>query len=140
MANKRRMVSSAITGSDSFLALPLTAQALYYHFADNGADDDGIVGAPLMITRAIGATKKDLEALISARFLLAFPSGRVVIKHWLIHNAIRKDRYTPSTYTEERAAIKVKPENRAYTLNGEGIPLPEWQPNGNQMATAGCRR
>lgn len=135
MANKRRMISSAITGSDAFISLPLTAQALYYHFVDNGADDDGIVGAPLMITRAIGATKKDLEALTEAHFLITFTSGRVVIKHWLIHNAIRKDRYTPSTYTEERATIKVK-ENRAYTINGEGIPLPDWlatkwQPNGN---------
>lgn len=123
------MLSSAITESDSFTALPLSAQALYFHLNIEGADDDGIVGAPLRITRAIGASQADLEALIEAHFLLTFPSGRVAIKHWLINNAIRRDRYKPSTYTEERALIRVKPENRAYTLSDQGIPLGDYLVN-----------
>lgn len=122
MANKKRMFCSAVTGSDAFSLLPLTAQALYFQLNIEGADDDGIVGAPMKITQGIGAGRTDLEALIEAHFLIKFKSGRVVVKHWCIHNNIRKDRYTPSTYTEERALLKVKP-NGAYTIDGEGEPL-----------------
>lgn len=131
MANKRRMFNSAITESDPFTELPFGAQALYLHLNMWGADDDGIVGAPLRITRAIGADKEDLEALIKAHFLLRFPSGVVAIKHWLVNNTIRRDRYTPSTYTEERKALKVK-ANRGYSLK-EGTPLEDYF--GNQLAT-----
>lgn len=122
MANKKRMMSSAITESDSFTSLPLSAQALYLHLNIEGADDDGIVGAPLRIMRAVGASKKDLEALIEARFLIEFPSGRVAIKHWLINNTIRRARYTASTYTEERSQLRVK-QNRGYTLKDQGETL-----------------
>lgn len=133
MANKKRMFSSEITGSDAFLLLAFSAQALYYQLNMEGADDDGIVGAPLKITRAIGATRKDLEALIEARFLIEFPSKRVAVKHWLINNTIRRDRYTPSTFTEERELLKVKP-NKAYSLK-EGTPLTKWQKSGYEIET-----
>ena len=123
MANKRRMISSAITESDAFTKLSLRAQALYFHLNIEGADDDGIVGAPLRIMRSIGANRKDLRDLVEGGFLLEFESGRVAVKHWMINNSIRRDRYTPSTFSEERDLLKVKPENRAYTLNGDGITL-----------------
>lgn len=119
---KKRMFSPEVIGSDAFISLPFPAQALYFHLNLEGADDDGIIGAPIRITQSLGLTREDLNKLIEARFLLAFPSGRVVVKHWLINNAIKRDRYTPSTFTEERALLRVKP-NRAYTLKDTGVTI-----------------
>lgn len=41
--------------------------------------------------------------------------GVCVIKHWLIHNYIPKDRFKPTVYKDERDSLAVKP-NKAYSL------------------------
>ena len=123
------MFSQQITDSDSFLDMPLSAQALYFHLGMT-ADDDGFVNNPKRIQRVIGANEDDLKLLIAKKFIIAFESGVVVIKHWKINNAIRSDRYTPTVYTEEKALLNEK-SNKAYTL---GIP------NDNQRLPSGCRR
>lgn len=125
---KRRMFSQQITDSDSFLEMPLSAQALYFHLGMT-ADDDGFVNNPKRIQRVIGANEDDLKLLIAKKFIIAFESGVVVIKHWKINNAIRSDRYTPTVYTEEKALLNEK-SNKAYTL---GIP------NDNQRLPSGSR-
>lgn len=111
---KRRMFSQQITDSDSFLDMPLSAQALYFHLGMN-ADDDGFVNSPKRIQRVIGANEDDLKLLIAKKFVLSFDSGVVVIKHWKMNNYIPKDRYTPTVYTEEKAQLSEK-SNRAYTF------------------------
>lgn len=125
---KRRMFSQQITDSDSFLEMPLSAQALYFHLGMT-ADDDGFVNNPKRIQRVIGANEDDLKLLIAKKFIIAFESGVVVIKHWKINNAIRSDRYTPTVYTEEKTMLSEK-SNKAYTL---GIP------NDNQRLPSGSR-
>lgn len=125
---KRRMFSQQITDSDSFMEMPLSAQALYFHLGMT-ADDDGFVNNPKRIQRVIGANEDDLKLLIAKKFIIAFESGVVVIKHWKINNAIRSDRYTPTVYTEEKALLNEK-SNKAYTL---GIP------NDNQRLPSGSR-
>ena len=110
---KKRMFSVDIVGSDAFLDLPHTAQALYFQLGMR-ADDDGFVGNPKTIQRMAGTKASDLELLIKKRFLLQFPSGVVVIKHWKINNQIQKDRYTPTVYTEEYQSLYIK-DNKAYT-------------------------
>ncbi|MGE4465846.1 hypothetical protein, partial [Sphaerochaeta sp.] len=42
------------------------------------------------------------------------PSGVVVIKHWRMHNYIKKDRYKETVYTEEKGQLDIK-ENGSYT-------------------------
>lgn len=126
---KRRMFSQQITESDSFLDMPLSAQALYFHLGMS-ADDDGFVNSPKRVQRVIGANDDDLKLLIAKHFVIAFESGVVVIKHWKINNFIRTDRYTPTVYADEMAMLYEK-DNRAYTL---GIP------DGNQRYTNGSRR
>lgn len=128
---KRRMFSQQITDSDSFLDMPLSAQALYFHLGMN-ADDDGFVNSPKRIQRVIGANEDDLKLLIAKRFVLSFDSGVVVIKHWKINNSIRQDRYTPTVYTEELSLITEKP-NRAYTFTNNIIGCQDdnhWLPSG----------
>ena len=125
---ERRMFAKTIIDSDAFLDMPLSTQALYFHLSMR-ADDDGFINNAKKIQRMIGASDDDLKVLLMKRFLLPFESGVVVIKHWKIHNYIRNDRYKPTIYTDERAALDVK-ENGAYT---ERQPL--GIPDGYQMDT-----
>lgn len=115
---KKRMFNVDIVGSDAFLDLPHTAQALYFQLGMR-ADDDGFVGNPKTIQRIAGTKASDLELLVKKRFLLQFSSGVVVIKHWKINNQIQKDRYTPTVYTEEYQSLYIK-DNKAYTEADKG--------------------
>ena len=115
---KKRMFNVDIVGSDAFLDLPHTAQALYFQLGMR-ADDDGFVGNPKTIQRIAGTKASDLELLVKKRFLLQFPSGVVVIKHWKINNQIQKDRYMPTVYTEEYQSLYIK-DNKAYTEMDKG--------------------
>lgn len=122
------MFTKKIIDSDAFLDMPLSAQALYFHL-NMRADDDGFVNGPRKIQRMVGASNDDMNLLIAKRFILTFESGVIVIKHWRMHNLLRKDRYTPTQYQEEYRRLETK-ENGAYT---EALAT-NWQPNGNQAA------
>jgi hypothetical protein len=121
MASKR-MFSEKILESDAFIDMQLQSQILYVHLC-MAADDDGFIGSPNRVTRMIGAEKKHYEELLNKRFILSFPSGVCVIKHWLINNTIKKDRYVETVYREEKEIILIK-DNSAYT---------ERNKNGNKM-------
>lgn len=110
---QRRMFSQQIVDSDAFLDMPQSTQALYFHLGMR-ADDDGFVGNPKKIIRMIGAAEDDFKVLLGKRFILAFESGVIVIKHWKIHNYIQNDRYHETKYLTEKALIEVK-ENGSYT-------------------------
>lgn len=127
----RRMMSKKIIDSDSFTEMPLSSQALYFHLLLR-ADDDGFLNNAKKIMRNIGANQNDYDMLIMKRFIIQFDEGVCVIKHWLIHNYIRSDRYKPTQYIEEKNMLSVK-ENGAYQLfkNDEGTPV------GNHMETIG---
>lgn len=101
---ERRMFARAIIDSDAFLDMPLSTQALYFHLSMN-ADDEGFVGNPKKIQKMIGARDDDYQILVSKRFILAFPSGIIVIKHWKINNYIQADRFKATTYIEEKATL-----------------------------------
>lgn len=121
---QRRMFSPAIVESDAFLDMPISTQALYFHLG-MFADDDGFVN-PKKIMRMLGVSDDDLKVLITKRFILPFETGVVVIKHWLIHNMIRKDRYKETMYLAEKNGLAIK-DNGSYTELDTSR-----QPNGNQ--------
>ncbi len=125
---ERRMFAKTIVDSDIFLDMPQTTQNLYFHL-NMRADDEGFVNSPKKIMRMVGSNQNDLEILLSKRYLIAFESGVIVIKHWKLHNTIRKDRMKTTLYQEEKAQLTEK-ENGSYT---------EAQPNGNQV-TDECQR
>jgi hypothetical protein len=118
------MFSPQIVESEEFLSMPVSSQALYFHLGMN-ADDDGFI-QPKIIMRTVGAAEDDLKVLLAKRFLLAFETGVVVIKHWLIHNLIQKDRYHPTRFQEEKSGLLLK-DNKAYTENTDSVNkmLPE---------------
>ena len=129
---ERRMFTQKIVDSDAFLDMPLSTQALYFHL-NMRADDDGFINNPKKIQRMIGASDDDLKLLIAKRFVLWFDSGVIVIKHWRMHNLIRKDRYNPTQYQEEYQSLELK-DNGSYTDHGNQLTT-TWQPTDNKMAT-----
>ena len=130
---ERRMFAKTIVDSDAFLDMPLSAQSLYFHLAMR-ADDDGFINNPKKIQRMIGAADDDLKLLIAKRFVLVFESGVIVIKHWRLHNTLRKDRYKPTIYQEEFQKLSLK-DDGGYT---DRLPIgcqtvAKRLPNGNQL-------
>lgn len=117
---ERRMFSKQIIDSDAFLNMPLSSQVLYFHLSMR-ADDDGFVNNPQKITRMVGASPDDFNILVAKKFILTFDNGVIVIKHWLMHNYIRNDRYKPTTYIEEKKSLNVK-QDKSYTRSTVGIP------------------
>lgn len=104
------MFAKSIIDSDSFLNLPLTAQALYFHICMR-ADDDGFVNNPVVIQRMVGASHKEMDILLAKNYLILFDSGIVLVKHWKIHNYIRSDRYKPTHYTDEKNTVTLSNSN-----------------------------
>lgn len=114
---ERRMFAKSIIDSDAFLDMPATARLLYYDLAMR-ADDDGFVNSPKKIMRIVGASMDDLNVLAMKKFILPFDNGVVVIKHWRIHNYIRKDTYNGTHYIEEMALLEYD-ENKAYRFKND---------------------
>ena len=133
---ERRMFTKKITDSDPFTEMPLSAQALYFHLNMN-ADDDGFLNNPKKIQRSIGASEDDLKLLIAKRFILTFKKGVIVIKHWRMHNLLRKDRYNETQYIEEKETLLIQKDGSYTEKPPELLVATTWQPNGNQVATKG---
>ena len=121
---ERRMFAKTIIASDAFLDTPLSARCLYFALGMY-ADDEGFVNSPKSLAKLIGASTDDMNILLVRHFIIAFPSGVCLIKHWRINNYLRSDRFQPTKYTEERNQIIIE-ENGAYALVAErytdGIP------------------
>lgn len=141
---QRRLISPQVTETDSFLDMSPSAQALYFHM-NLYADDDGFVDNPKSVQRMVGATSDDLRRLVEKKFLLLFDDGVVVITHWRVQNAIRKDRYKKTIHTDDFAKLTLD-ENGIYHLKSEQqfLDLKSEEPrqinigqSGNQMATSG---
>ena len=79
------------------------------------AEDDGFVNKPKSLMRMVGCKDDDLKLLFVKKFLIPFESGVVVIKHWKIHNYIRKDTYTETKYKAEKSTLELD-ENSAYRI------------------------
>ncbi len=111
---ERRMYTKKITDSDAFIKMSSAAQALYFHL-NQGADDDGFNN---QITNAMfkaHASTDALKILLAKRFVIQFESGVIVIKHWRMHNTLRKDRYTPTSFQEEIQQLGIK-DDGSYTF------------------------
>lgn len=110
-----------MTDDDNFMALSSSAQALYLHLSMS-ADDDGFCNQVAISMFKAHASVQDLQTLLDKRYVYQFDNGVIVIKHWRMANALRKDRYTPTAFQEELAKLGIK-DNGAYT----------WLPDGCQV-------
>lgn len=117
---ERRMFTKKVTDDDNFMALSASAQALYLHLSMS-ADDDGFCNQVSISMFKAHASVQDLQALLEKRYIYQFENGVIVIKHWRMANALRKDRYTPTAFKEELARLQIK-DNGAYTMVAERLP------------------
>lgn len=115
---ERRMFTKKVTDDDNFMALSSSAQALYLHLSMS-ADDDGFCNQVSVSMFKAHASVADLQQLLEKRYIYQFDNGVIVIKHWRMANALRKDRYTPTNFKEELAKLKIK-SNGAYTFSDDG--------------------
>lgn len=115
------MFTKKVTDDDNFMALSSSAQALYLHLSMS-ADDDGFCNQVAISMFKAHASVQDLQTLLDKRYVYQFDNGVIVIKHWRMANALRKDRYTPTAFQEELAKLGIK-DNGAYT----------WLPDGCQV-------
>jgi hypothetical protein len=107
----RRMFSRDIVESDAFMSLSDGAKVLYFYLCMN-ADDDGFCNCPRKIMTSCGAKDDDMKLLIAKKFILWFDgAGISVIKHWRIHNYIRKDRYCETKYRDLMRELYVDDSN-----------------------------
>lgn len=133
---ERRMFAKSIVTSDAFLDMPMSARCLYFTLG-MFADDDGFVNNPKSIIRQIGASEDDMKVLLTKKFVIAFESGVIVIKHWRINNLLRSDRHHATNYTNELATLSTD-ANGAYTENGipsDNQVTTNCQPSDNQRLT-----
>ena len=127
---ERRMMAKSIIKSDQFLEMPISSQLLYFHLLLD-ADDDGFINAPKSIMRVIGAKDDDMRVLQAKGYTIPFDSGVIVIKHWRMHNSLRKDRYNPNPQLENERKQLIINDRKEYEL------ATTWQPTGNQLVTNG---
>lgn len=126
------MFTKKITDDENFTSLSSSAQALYFHL-NQCADDDGFTNQISVSMFKAHASEDDLKVLLAKRYVIRFESGVLAIKHWRMHNTLRKDRYTPTSYQEELNLLGIK-KNGSYTLN---LDSAEWLPNGCQVVATG---
>lgn len=112
---ERRMFTKRITDDDNFLNLSSSAQALYLHLSMS-ADDDGFCNQVTSSMFKAHASVQDLQALLENRYIYQFENGVIVIKHWRMANALRKDRYNPTVYRNELAMLGID-EHGSYTMH-----------------------
>lgn len=119
---EKRMFSKKIIDTDWFMDMPASTQNLYFHLSMR-ADDDGFVASPKRIIKLIGASEDDYKVLAAKKFIIPFETGICVISDWRINNYLRTDRYTETTYKDEKNMLTLN-ENGKYQLGiPSGIPM-----------------
>lgn len=111
----KRMISDTVCGMDSFVEMPLSAQALYFHLVLQ-ADSKGFFSSAVKTMRMIGAKQEDLECLINNGFILRFPGTTTCcIRHWNMMNTL-KSTQSKSDFQEAKL---VRLDGGVYVLRTE---------------------
>ena len=118
---ERRMMAKSVIETDHFMDMPMSSQCLYFHLLLR-ADDDGFIKNPSAIRREVGCGEDDMKLLVVKRFILHFDTGVIVIRHWKIHNYIRKDMYHPTECQAERGLLTGGADKTAYVPK-EGVQI-----------------
>lgn len=105
MAEKRSFAKDVVI-SDEFIDMDDKTKYLYFMLG-MFADDDGFVNNPKSITRMCGASQENIDELVNSNYLIIFPSGIIVIRHWKINNYIPKDRYKITQYIGELSTLDI---------------------------------
>lgn len=111
------MFSIDVVGQDAFLDMPTESRELYFQLGMY-ADDEGFV-SPKKVMRVVGASDDTIKLLVAKGFVHPFKSGVIVITHWNQNNYIQRDRFTETTFKEEKAEWNLCIQN-VYKLDTQG--------------------
>lgn len=114
MTRARVCLAQSVICSDVFLDLPLCARALYPCLLLE-ADNDGALDSPKRVARTYGATQDDIEALLSAGYLID-AGGVLFITDWHVHNTKDKHNYRPGNHQDALKHLIID-VNRRYVLS-----------------------
>jgi hypothetical protein len=115
------MFTRKVTDDEAFFALSSSAQALYLHLSMS-ADDDGFCNQVSVAMFRAHASVQDLQSLMEKRFVYQFENGVIVILHWRMANALRKDRYTKTTFLAELEQLHLDEKTGAYDMVAKRLP------------------
>lgn len=73
----------------------------------------------------VGASEDDLNLLVVKHFLIVFEAGILVIKHWKIHNTIKRDRYNETICLNEKRHLKLS-ESKEYMYSEKKCIQNHW--------------
>ena len=76
----RRNFTREVVNSNLFQELPLSTQALYFHFGVN-ANADGFISEPLSVIKNINALESDLNNLESVGLAIRRETGGIMIMY-----------------------------------------------------------
>lgn len=102
----RRMFSSDIIQSDTFINLSVETRLLYFYIMGN-ADDYGFakgLKSSLILTES---NDSNLQELIDANYLIQFESKVCVVTHWQLQNRIAENIKSPTIYKDEFDQLEV---------------------------------
>ena len=125
------MFARGVVETDEFADLPTGSKLLYFLVGMN-SDDEGFCKNCKMLMKIHGIDTKCFESLVDAKYLI--PINKVVIvRHWLLNNQIRKDRFHASS-CPERELINVENDTKTYyteeeiqSVNSYFTPLSEYR-------------
>ena len=106
---QRRMFNKDQIFSDLFTSMKPTVQLAFVKLC-LCADDDGFVSG----AKQAGVTENALKELKNAGYIFRFSTKIILIRHWLVHNRIRKDTYNPTLRQAEKALVILGPDNIYY--------------------------
>lgn len=106
---QRRMIDRDIVFSNRFLSMNNASLALYLKMLVS-ADDDGFVDNVMLYLKR----KSGLNELIANGFIYRFSTGAVLLRHWFVHNRIRKDTYKQTIMQAEKALVTLGSDNIYY--------------------------
>lgn len=129
---KKRMFHTDIIDSDEFIALPASAQNLYFRLGAH-TDDEGFITGVKQLLWAAHGSEDDLQTLIDAGYILDFPDSSILLqRHFFLCNELRRDRVHATTHARERAQVLL--EGKVYERVPESAETdsPEMAPEGPQ--------
>lgn len=108
---QRRMIDKDFVLSNNYLTMNNASQILYIRLLVS-ADDEGFVANSRLFVRRPSV----LRELVTHELVYCFDGGLLLLRHWHVHNKIRKDMFKPTVYQAEKALVTLGSDN-IYYLN-----------------------
>ena len=123
MGESKRMISSLIYEYPKFTKMKAMSKLLYTYM-NLYTDEYGVCVDFEKARLMSGATRKDLDNLLTNGYVMELDTDIYLIKHFPMFNSFRKDRLKPCRFSKALSRVRVN-ENKVYT----------WADNDRQMPT-----